>query len=62
MQMIDWRQYETVLLDIDDNCRVLDAALAFGIRGVIEVTCPDTRMAVKEPGTHRGVRRVASLI
>ncbi len=49
-------------LFVDDNCRVLDAALAFGIRGVIEVTCPDTRMAVKEPGTHRGVRRVASLI
>jgi putative hydrolase of the HAD superfamily len=49
-------------LFVDDNCRVLDAALAFGIRGVIEFTCPDTRMAVKEPGTHRGVRRVASLI
>lgn len=49
-------------LFVDDNCRVLDAAFAFGIRDVIEVTCPDTRIAAKEPGVHRGVRRVANLI
>jgi HAD superfamily hydrolase (TIGR01509 family) len=49
-------------LFVDDSSRVLDAAFAFGIRDVVEVTCPDTRMAAKEPGVHRGVRRVANLI
>ena len=49
-------------LFVDDSSRVLDAAFAFGIRNVVEVTCPDTRMAAKEPGVHRGVRRVANLI
>ena len=47
---------------VDDSARVLDAALAFGIHSVVAVTYPDTRMAVKDSGIHRGVRRVANLI
>jgi len=49
-------------LFVDDSPRVLDAALTFGIRSVVEVTCPDSRKAAKKHGVHYGVRRVANLI
>lgn len=49
-------------LFIDDSPRVLDAALAYGIHSVVAVTCPDTGMAARESGDHRGVNRVVNLI
>ena len=49
-------------LFIDDSPRVLDAALAYGIRSVVAVTCPDTGMVARESGDHRGVNRVVNLI
>lgn len=49
-------------LFIDDSEQVLDTARAFGIRGVIAVTSPDSQMAAKPPGIHPGVLRVSNLI
>jgi len=41
---------------------VLDAAAAFGLRGVVAVTGPDTRLPDNEAGAHVSVRRVAHLL
>ena len=52
---------ETTLF-IDDSLSVLDEAAAFGIRGLVAVTRPDTSLSGKVSKTHPGVTGVFSLI
>ncbi len=47
---------------VDDSLPVLDAADRFGIRQVVAVTRPDTRLPARDPSRHRGVRGVVSLL
>jgi len=49
-------------LFVDDSVPVLDAAAAFGLRGIVAVTGPDTQLPDNEVGSHAGVRRVVSLL
>jgi HAD superfamily hydrolase (TIGR01509 family) len=49
-------------LFIDDSVPVLDAAAEFGLRGVVAVTGPDTRLPDNEAGAHVSVRRVIHLL
>ena len=49
-------------LFIDDSLHVLDAARNFGIRGIVAVTRPDTRLPVRESGTNIGVEGVSHLL
>ncbi len=48
-------------LFVDDSVSVLDAAAAFGLRGTVAVTRPDTRLPDIEAGAHVNVRRIADL-
>jgi len=49
-------------LFVDDSVPVLDAAAAFGLRGIVAVTGPDTRLPDNEAGAYVSVRRVANLL
>jgi putative hydrolase of the HAD superfamily len=49
-------------LFIDDSVPVLDAAAEFGLRGIVAVTGPDTRLPDNETGAHASVRRVVHLL
>jgi HAD superfamily hydrolase (TIGR01509 family) len=49
-------------LFVDDSQEVLDEAAAYGIGAVVAVTRPDTRLPDKEPGAHRSVAGLRSLI
>jgi HAD superfamily hydrolase (TIGR01509 family) len=49
-------------LFVDDSEPVLDAAARFGIGEIVAVTRPDTRLPLKESGTHRGVPGVINLL
>jgi len=49
-------------LFIDDSIPVLDAAAAFGLRGIVAVTGPDTGLPDNDVGAHLGVRRVVHLL
>lgn len=51
----------TTLL-VDDSLPVLDAAERFGIRRVVAVTRPDSRLPARDPAHHQGVRGVVSLL
>jgi len=49
-------------LFIDDSEPVLDAAADFGLRGVVAVRRPDTRIPAREGGNHAAVESVAELV
>lgn len=49
-------------LFVDDSVSVLDAAAAYGLRGIVAVTGPDTRLPDNEIGAHASVRRVVDLL
>lgn len=52
---------DTTLL-VDDSISVLNAAAKFGLRGIVAVTSPDTRLPDNDAGAHKNVRRVANLL
>lgn len=49
-------------LFVDDSLPVLDAAVRFGIGGIVAVTRPDTRLPLKDPGDHHGVPGIVGLL
>ena len=49
-------------LFVDDSEPVLDAAARFGIGEIVAVTRPDTRLPLKDSGTHRGIPGVINLL
>jgi len=51
----------TTLL-IDDSLSVLDAAVKFGVRSVLAVARPDSRMAARKIHRHAAVERVGDLL
>ncbi|MDP7419023.1 MAG: GMP/IMP nucleotidase [Gammaproteobacteria bacterium] len=49
-------------LFIDDSVPVLDAATAYGLRGIMAVAGPDTQLPDNDTGSHASVRRVIQLL
>ena len=49
-------------LFIDDSLPVLDAAVRFGVRGVVAVTRPDTRLPFTDTAAHRGIPGLINLL
>jgi 5'-nucleotidase len=49
-------------LFVDDSIPVLDAAAAFGLRGIVAVTGPDTHLPDTDAGIHASVRSIVNLL
>ncbi|MDP6415086.1 MAG: GMP/IMP nucleotidase [Gammaproteobacteria bacterium] len=49
-------------LFVDDSLPVLDAAAAYGLRGIVAVSGPDTQLPDNDTGSHASVRRIVQLL